>query len=196
MRRFSNQRAMEQFTNDHQDQESPMQRLVRMTMEHSQYKQNFSFPSLDEEWMVVPLGKLSKAMTSKNMLAIDCEMVGCQDGTEAIVRICAVDQNLKVIFDEKVNPGKAVADYRTNITGIAAEDLEGVTCSLDDIKKSLRKLLAHGTILVGHSLHNDLQALKIDHLRVIDTSYIFKIKDLPASYTPSLNNLCKANRAG
>lgn len=32
------------------------------------------------------------------MVAIDCEMVLCQDGTEALVRICAVDRNLEVFL--------------------------------------------------------------------------------------------------
>ncbi|XWS29783.1 hypothetical protein CRYUN_Cryun24cG0060000 [Craigia yunnanensis] len=60
----------------------------------------------------------------------------------------------------------------------------------------MKKLLSDGTILVGHSLHNDLQVLKIDHARVIDTSYIFKYLDAPFYRRPSLNNLCKAIRTG
>lgn len=37
-------------------------------------------------------------------------------------------------LDEHVNPGKAVADYRTDITGISATDLKGITCSLADVQ--------------------------------------------------------------
>ena len=120
---------------------------------------------------MIPLGTVSKAMKSKVMLSIDCEMVLCEDGTEAVVKVCAVDHNLEVqnclmlcpnlLFDnlstyihsfsqfpqafqdssyfqvkldELVNPNKAVADYRTDTSGISAEDLEGVTCSLADIQ--------------------------------------------------------------
>ncbi|XP_016497164.2 small RNA degrading nuclease 1-like isoform X1 [Nicotiana tabacum] len=57
---------------------------------------------------------------------------------------------------------------------------------------SMKKLLSHGTILIGHSLHNDLRALKIDHARVIDTSYVFKYRDQPSNRRPSLCNLCKS----
>lgn len=32
------------------------------------------------------------------MISVDCEMVLCQDGTEAVVRVCAVDHNLEVHF--------------------------------------------------------------------------------------------------
>lgn len=40
----------------------------------------------------------------------------------------------QVKIDELVNPNKAVADFRTEITGVAAEDLDGVTCSVADIQ--------------------------------------------------------------
>ncbi|CAK9134991.1 unnamed protein product [Ilex paraguariensis] len=130
-------------------------------------------------------------MRSTAMVAVDCEMVGCEDGSEALVRVCVVDRNLQVKLNELVNPNKAVVEYRTEITGISAKDLDGVTYSLADVQKSMKKLLSHGTILVGHSLHNDLQALKLDHARVIDTSYIFKYGGGPHYRRPSLSNLCK-----
>ncbi|XP_042396371.1 small RNA degrading nuclease 1-like isoform X2 [Zingiber officinale] len=165
-------------------------RLVRLTMEHPKYTKEFCFPFYDEGWVTTHLGEFFEAMKSETMLAIDCEMVLCEDGTEAVVKVCVVDQDLQVKLDQLVNPMKPVADYRTNITGIDSKDLEGVTCSLADIQKSLKKLLSHGTILVGHSLYNDLRAVKVDHLRVIDTVCIFKFVDLP-NFSPSLNTLCK-----
>ncbi|XP_026452310.1 small RNA degrading nuclease 3-like [Papaver somniferum] len=66
---------------------------------------------------------------------------------------------------------------RTEITGITAQDLEGVTCSIMDVQKSLENLLCNGTILIGHSLDCDLKALKLDHGRVIDTSLVFRRAD-------------------
>jgi RNA exonuclease 1 len=39
-----------------------------------------------------------------------------------------------VKLDELVNPNKAVVDYRTDITGVSATDLEGVSCSLADVQ--------------------------------------------------------------
>lgn len=41
---------------------------------------------------------------------------------------------LQVKLNEFIKPNKAVADYRTAITGIAAKDLDGATCSLSDIQ--------------------------------------------------------------
>ncbi|KAH0721818.1 hypothetical protein KY289_006250 [Solanum tuberosum] len=188
----SNRDAVEKLQKSSPDSESAEQRLVRLTFEHPQYPIDYSFPSHEEDWLVTKRSKKSNFIQSKDMVAIDCEMVLCQDGTEALVRICAVDRNLEVKLNEFVNPNKPVADYRTDITGITAGDLEGVSCSLADVQTSLKKLLSHGTILVGHSLHNDLRALKMDHARVIDTSYVFKYQGQISNRRPSLSNLCKS----
>ncbi|KAL5549943.1 hypothetical protein UlMin_000119 [Ulmus minor] len=129
------------------------------------------------DWVITKHSKKSMLVRPDAILAVDCEMVLCVRGTEALVRVCVVDRNLKVKLDKIVNPNKEVTDYRTEITGMIATDFDGVTCSLVDVQKSMKKLLSKGYILVSHSLSNDLQALKIDHALVIDTSFIFKYSD-------------------
>jgi RNA exonuclease 1 len=131
-------------------------------------------------------------VSSSAMLAIDCEMVLCDDGMEAVVRVCVVDNNLEVKLDILVNPSKAITDYRTHITGVSKKDLEGVTSSLVDVQKSLKRILSKGKILIGQSLYRDLCALKIDYSQVIDTAYIFKYANLPTTASASLNSLCKS----
>lgn len=42
--------------------------------------------------------------------------------------------DFQVIIDNLVKPDKAIVDFRTEITGISAKDLEGITCSLTDIQ--------------------------------------------------------------
>lgn len=73
-------------------------------------------------------------------------------------------------------PGAPVLDYRTALTGLTAADLEGVTLTRKAAAKRVAKLLSPTTVLVGHGLHHDLQALKLDHPWVIDTSMIFEFK--------------------
>lgn len=52
-----------------------------------------------QDWFVTENGKKkSKVMKSTRMLAIDCEMVTCEDGSEAVVRVGAVDRDLRVHF--------------------------------------------------------------------------------------------------
>ncbi|KAG7034323.1 Small RNA degrading nuclease 3 [Cucurbita argyrosperma subsp. argyrosperma] len=184
--------VVKQVSQKTSDNESPEQRLVRLTLEHPQYPLEYSFPSYEKGWIVTKFSQKSKALKSNAIYAIDCEMVLCEDGTENLVRVCMVDRDLQVKIDELVNPRKAIKDYRTDITGISPGDLDGVTCSLVDVQRSITKLLSHGTILAGHSLNNDLQALKLDHTRVIDTSFIFKYSNGSIYRRPSLNKLCKS----
>ncbi|KAL4567204.1 hypothetical protein LXL04_022780 [Taraxacum kok-saghyz] len=194
--KFFDKVAEKHFSNEHiekkTDKLSPEQELVYKTVGHPQYAQSYSFPSYEEGWVTTKERKKAKANRSNEMVAIDCEMVLCEDGTDALVRVCVVDRELKVKLDELVKPDKPVADYKTNITGVTAKDLEHVTCSLEDIQGSMRKLLSRGTILIGHSLNNDLQVLKIDHSRVIDTSLVFKYWSGSNFRRPSLNDLCKS----
>ncbi|KAI3992939.1 hypothetical protein MKX01_009682 [Papaver californicum] len=187
----SNREAVIQMQKNASDLESSPQKLVVLTLEHPKYAYNYTFPSYEEDWVVTKLGKLSKAKESDKMVAVDCEMVLCEDGTEAVVQVCVVDQNLEVKLDTLVKPNKPIVNYRTEITGIAAKDLEGVTCSLADVQKSMKKLLLRGTILIGHSLNCDLRALKLDHARVIDTALIFRCTDGTTRRKPSLCHLCK-----
>lgn len=115
--------------------DTPEQSLVRLTVEHPAYSVDYSFEPHSEDWFVSYVGvKTSKVMESTDLVAVDCEMVLCDNGTEGLVRVGVVDRDLKVILDEFVKPDKPVVDYRTDITGITAEDIEKATLSLVDIQ--------------------------------------------------------------
>jgi len=156
VKRQKERSAVQQYMNDFPDKVSPEQKLVQLTAEHPEYRKNYCFPSYQEGWKVLRIGEVSSLVSSSAMLAIDCEMVLCDDGTEAVVRVCVVDNNLEVKLDILVNPSKAITDYRTHITGVSKKDLEGVTSSLVDVQKSLKRILAKGKILIGQSLYRDL----------------------------------------
>jgi len=49
-------------------------------------------------WIVINVKNKPKVIKSTTMLAVDCEMVLCEDGTEAVVKVCVVDHNLEVIY--------------------------------------------------------------------------------------------------
>ncbi|KAI3834216.1 hypothetical protein MKX03_030023 [Papaver bracteatum] len=187
----SNRKAIEQLNKSCIDVQSSPQKLASLTFEHPEYPKCFSFPSYDEDWVMTKIGKVSKAIKSTRMLSVDCEMVLCEDKTESLVQVCVVNRNLEVKLNELVKLDKPVIDYRTQIHGISAKDLERATCSLEDIQKSMKKLLSDGVVLIGHSLDKDLKALKVDHSRVIDTSLIFKYPEGHTHKRPSLNHLCK-----
>lgn len=109
---------------------------------------------------------------SERMVAMDCEMVVTEAGRE-LARCTVVDEAGVVLYDELVLPSAPVTDYVTQYSGITAEILADATRSLGDVHDDLRRLLCREDVLVGHSLENDLQALRLAHGRVIDTAVIF-----------------------
>ncbi|KAI4087460.1 MAG: hypothetical protein L6R37_008319 [Teloschistes peruensis] len=106
--------------------------------------------------------------------AIDCEMCKVEGDTMALTRISIVDWDGSVVMDELVKPDEPIIDYLTQFSGITAEKLEPVTTDLATIQKDLHKILTPQSILIGHSVNSDLEALKLTHPFIIDTSVLYQ----------------------
>ena len=61
----------------------------------------------------------------------------------------------------------------SSFSGITADHLASVKTTLPMVQVKLLKLLTSRTILLGHSLEQDLRALKLAHPRCIDTAIIY-----------------------
>ena len=107
-----------------------------------------------------------------DLVAVDCEMCYTSEGLE-LTRVSAVGPTGEVIYDKLVMPPREITDYNTDYSGITAEQMEGVTTTLEDVQKELLELIPAETILIGHSLENDLRRLKMMHANVVDTVALY-----------------------
>ncbi|KUJ11296.1 uncharacterized protein LY89DRAFT_723115 [Mollisia scopiformis] len=109
----------------------------------------------------------------REVLAMDCEMCMTGETEFSLTRISLVSWDGTVVLDELVKPAKPITNYLTQYSGITEQMLEPVTTTLQDIQKRLLEILHPRTVLLGHSLNSDLNAIKITHPYIIDTAVIY-----------------------
>ncbi|XP_032384467.1 LOW QUALITY PROTEIN: RNA exonuclease 5 [Etheostoma spectabile] len=107
------------------------------------------------------------------LYGIDCEMVQTEKGYE-LARVSLVDSDGNCVLDDLVKPLNRIFNYLTRFSGITAKMLQPITTTLRDVQVKLRKLLPSDAVLVGHSINNDLAALKLIHQHVIDTALLYR----------------------
>ncbi|XP_013782748.1 uncharacterized exonuclease C637.09-like [Limulus polyphemus] len=109
------------------------------------------------------------------LFALDCEMCMTTEKKLELTRVSIVNEHLKVVYNSLVKPHNKITNYLTKYSGITKPMLDSVTTRLEDVQKDIQDLLPPDAILCGHSLNCDLQALKMIHPYVIDTSVIYNI---------------------
>ncbi|KAL6257565.1 hypothetical protein P5V15_011140 [Pogonomyrmex californicus] len=107
-----------------------------------------------------------------SIYALDCEMCYTIQGME-LVRVSITNMWGQIVYDTLVQTNSPVLDYNTRYSGITEQHMERVTKTLWQVREDLLRFISSQTILVGHSLGNDLRALKIIHSNVVDVSFTF-----------------------
>ncbi|RVD82779.1 uncharacterized protein DFL_007193 [Arthrobotrys flagrans] len=91
----------------------------------------------------------------------------------SLARVSLISWDGTVAFDSLVKPSEPVIDYLTPFSGITEAMLRDITTTRADIQNKLKELVDGNTILVGQSLNSDLNALKLRHPWIVDTSVIY-----------------------
>ncbi|CAD2101920.1 exoribonuclease, putative [Plasmodium vinckei brucechwatti] len=125
-----------------------------------------------------------------NIFSIDCEMCETSGAHRELTKVTIIDAYMNIVYDSYVMPDNKITNYLTLYSGINENTLKGVHTKLSDVQKELKNIFNNKSILVGHSLENDLHALKIKHDYIIDTSVIYSNHNY-SFLKPSLFNLSK-----
>lgn len=109
------------------------------------------------------------------MFGLDCEMCKTSIGASELTRVSIIDEQGNEFYESLVRPANKIVDYLTPFSGITAEMMKNVSKTLPDVQRDLRNKLPPDAILVGQSLNFDLNALKMMHPYVVDTSILYNV---------------------
>jgi RNA exonuclease 4 len=107
-----------------------------------------------------------RAVEIGKYVAIDCEMVGVGPNPEresALARVSAVNFNGEQIYDSYVLPLEPITDYRTHVSGISAKHMK-IARPFKEVQADVASIMKD-RVVVGHSVHNDLEVLMASHPR-------------------------------
>ncbi|RLV93363.1 RNA exonuclease 3 [Spathaspora sp. JA1] len=137
----------------------------------------YMFESIQEKHQAVPyqftrdLFKTGGQPQYHPVLGIDCEMGFTTKGFE-LMRITAVDYFTNAtVLDVYVLPFGDVVDLNTRFSGIS--EINNNFISFEDSMKKLGEVMDMNTILIGHGLENDMNAMRLIHDKIIDTSILY-----------------------
>jgi RNA exonuclease 1 len=92
------------------------------------------------------------------LVAIDCEMSHTTAGLE-LTRFTMLDSKGIILIDELILPLNPIVDLNTKFSGI--NSLESAKHGLDSIKNMISNFIDSETIIIGHGLENDLNAIRV-----------------------------------
>ncbi|EWC45354.1 hypothetical protein DRE_00753 [Drechslerella stenobrocha 248] len=141
-----------------------------------------------------PAPGTDKASEAGRYIAIDCEMVGVgPPGSEmsALARVSLVNYNGHCVLDTFVKPKERVTDWRTWVSGVSPKDMVNAI-TLEEAQQRVHAII-DGKILVGHAIHNDLDALFLSHPKrdIRDTARHPAFRKLAKQKNPGLKRLAK-----
>ncbi|KAJ4422945.1 hypothetical protein N0V82_002339 [Gnomoniopsis sp. IMI 355080] len=145
----------------------------------------------------------NRSSPKRKVIVLDCEMCGVEGGKSEVVSLMAIDfLTGEVLVDTLVKPSLPIIEWRSDIHGItpgkmaAARAAKLVLEGVEAARAELWRFLDGDTVLVGQSVNNDLDCLRIVHKTVVDTAVLASDAVFGADGTPrywglGLKDLCR-----
>ncbi|KAJ5753466.1 uncharacterized protein N7511_007619 [Penicillium nucicola] len=115
----------------------------------------------------------------RQAVVIDCEMVQVTGGLREMAYITAIDfLTGDVLLDHYVKPEKNVVSWDTRYSGVTPYAMDKAVRKGQAImgwvraREQVWRFVGPETVLIGHSLNNDLDMLGIVHPRIVDSSIL------------------------
>ncbi|KAK8102328.1 hypothetical protein PG984_015474 [Apiospora sp. TS-2023a] len=120
-----------------------------------------------------------KLQTARLAVVLDCEMAATRESERELISICALDFFTgEVLVKSLVKPPLPIVQWKSNIHGITPTVM-AVACANgqtlngpEGTRSELWKHVGEDTVIIGHALGHDLDALRIAHQRVVDSSIV------------------------
>lgn len=152
--------------------------LVSRTQRHPDFRQ----PTLiaDTRWAKDPAEE-GAAPALQRIVSIATSMIYVGDSAYGydprhLARVTTVDERGRVLLDAIIKPRATVLDYRTHLTGLSKESFEEGALDFETLISQLLEIIQPKTLLIGHRLNSDLEALHLWHGPVIDVSLLFGVE--------------------
>ncbi|KAL6827967.1 ribonuclease H-like domain-containing protein [Trichoderma camerunense] len=133
-------------------------------------------PSLADFQQTPPV---QPATIKRRAVVVDCEMAETTDGSDELVSLYVMDfLTGETLIDSLVIPSRPITDWRAKIHGINATIMSEAATHQNALhgwaaaREELWKYVDENTILVGQSILFDFEALRLIHMRVVDSAIL------------------------
>ncbi|KAL4940313.1 exonuclease-domain-containing protein [Aspergillus oleicola] len=162
---------------------SPSEKTPYKTAIERASQDNTSKPSKDKPREIIRFTHtpcVPRHLSSRRKaLALDCEMVLVVGERIELAFLSVVDFFTgEVLINNYVKPTERVINWSTRYSGITRAAMNAARAAgraLDgwaEAQQALWRYADADTVLIGHSLHNDLKALRIIHPKIVDSAIL------------------------
>lgn len=123
--------------------------------------------------------QIQRATIKRRAVVVDCEMAETSDGSDELVSLYVMDfLTGETLIDSLVIPSRPITDWRAKIHGIDATIMSEAGAHQNALhgwaaaREELWKHIDESTILVGQSILFDFEALRLIHMRVVDSAIL------------------------